>query len=345
MASRGVKTCRLPSASAITSTAHKIEAFFRKWLRRLPHPFSPRDRRAGYRYDLSILQGEFSLTQIWDRAVSGRCFFEEVIRENIDLGRPEQVQLIFSRRLNRSSVADGRCRTRLINEGVIPSLHIYDKNTHSKQYHKAAKRAAALRTETTINNAYDFGIGRRLCNLPALRQIGFEANRRILEVEKLSHDCGIGQQSFQQLQQPADIEGQRASALRFGDPRVQALFAVLVIFSLQPQGFRNKDLRPLLAKALGLDSQQITQGKMSYDLRRLRLHQLIQPIPGTHRYQLTELGPRTALFYSRTFNRVLRPGLSQIAHPNLPPDSSNLTAAFHYLEAQLTNYLAEKKAA
>ena len=154
-------------------------------------------------------------------------------------------------------------------------MHIYYKNTHSKQYHKAAKRRAGLRTETTVNNTYDFGIGWRLCNLPALRQIGFEANRRILEVEKLSHDCAIGQQSFLQLQQPADIEGRRASALRFGDPRVQALFAVLVIFSLQPQGFRNKDLRPLLAQALGLDNQQITQGKMSYDLRRLRLHRLI----------------------------------------------------------------------
>ena len=323
----------------------KIEAFFRKWLRRLPHPFSARDRQAGYRYDLSILQGEFSLTQIWDRAVSGRCFFEEVIRENIDLGRPEQVQLIFSRKLKRSTVADGRCRTRIINEGVIPSLHVYYKNTHSKQYHKAAKRAAGLRTETTINDTYDFGVGRRLCNLPALRRIGFEANRRILAIEKLTHDCGIGQQSFQQLQQPADIEGQRVSALRFGDPRVQALFAVLVIFSLQPQGFRNKELRPLLAQALGLDSHQITQGKMSYDLRRLRLHRLIERIPGTHRYQLTALGRRTALFYSRTFNRVVRPGLSQIAHLNPTPDSSNLTAAFHHLEAQLTNYLAEKKAA
>ena len=323
----------------------KIEAFFRKWLRRLPHPFSAQERRAGYRYDLSILQAEFSLTQIWDRAVSGRCFFEEIIRENIDLGRPEQVQLIFSRKLRKSTVADGRCRTRIINEGVIPSLHIYYKNTHSKQYHKAAKRRAGLRTETTINNAYDFGVGRRLCNLPALRQIGFGANRRILELEKLTHDCSIGQQSFQQLQQSADIEGQRVSALRFGDPRVQALFAVLLIFSLQPQGFRNRELRPLIAQALGLDHEQITQGRMSYDLRRLRLHGLIERIDGTHRYQLTARGRRTTLFYSRAFNRVLRPGLSQIAHPNLPPDRSKLTAAFHHLEIELTNYFAQKKAA
>jgi hypothetical protein len=86
------------------------------------------DRRAGYRYDLSILQAEFSLTQIWDQAVSGRCFFEEIIRENIDLGRPEQVQLIFSRKMNKSTVADGRCRTRIITQGVIPSLHIYYKS-------------------------------------------------------------------------------------------------------------------------------------------------------------------------------------------------------------------------
>ena len=323
----------------------KIEAFFRKWLRRLPHPFSAKDRQAGYRYDLSILQAEFSLTQIWNRALSGRYFFEEVIRENIDLGRPDQVQLIFSRKLKRSTVADGRCRTRIITEGVIPSLHIYYKNTHSKQYLKAAKRRTGLRTETTINNAYDFGIGRRLRNLAALRQIGFEANRRILEVEKLTHDCCIGQQSFQQLQQPANVEGQHASALRFGDPRVQALFAVLLLFSLQPQGFRNKELRPLLAQALGLDCQEITQAKMTYDLRRLRLHGLIERIAGTHRYQLTIIGLRTVLFYSRTLNRVIRPGLSQIAHPNFPRDGSKLTVAFRHLETELTHYLAQKKAA
>jgi hypothetical protein len=190
-------------------------------------------------------------------------FFEEVIRENIDLGRPEQVQLIFRRKLKKATVADGRCRTRIITEGVLPSLHIYYKSTHSKQYHKAAKRRAGLRTETTVNNTYDLGIGRRLCNLPALRQIGFAANRRILEVEKLSHDCGIGQQSFLQLQQPAEMAGQRASALRFGDPRVQALFAALVLFSLQPQGFRNKELRPWLAQALGMESRELTQGKTS----------------------------------------------------------------------------------
>lgn len=75
------------------------------------------------------------------------------------MGRPEQVQLNFGRKLNKTTVADGRCRTRIITEGVIPSVHIYYKNTLSKQDHKAAKRRARLLTETTVNNTYNFGIG------------------------------------------------------------------------------------------------------------------------------------------------------------------------------------------
>jgi len=77
--------------------------------------------------------------------------------------------------------------------------------------------------------------------------------RRILELEKLTHDCSIGRQSFQQPQQAASVEGQGISALRFGDPRVQALFAVVVIFSLQPQGFRNRELRRSTLDFLSLE--------------------------------------------------------------------------------------------
>jgi len=337
----GLLSCaNLPAAQRICDelSAEKIEAFFRKWLRKLPHPFTPKDRAAGYRYELSILQAEFSLTQVWDRGTSGRCFFEEVIRENIDLGRPDQVQLIFQRRMQNKTATDGRCRTRIITEGVTPSLHVYYKNTHLKQYHKEGR---ALRTETTINNTYDFGVGRRIRNLPELRKIGFAANRRVLEVEKLSHDCQIGSAAFEKLQQPATVDGQHASALRFGDARVQALFCVLVIFCLQPQGFRNKQLRPLLAQYLGWHEDQITPGRMSYDLRRLRLHGLIQRIPGSQRYRLTSDGLKAALFYSRTYARIIRPGIS-LLHAKEP---TPLSALFNRLEAELAAYMDRKIAA
>ena len=275
-------------------SGERIEALLRKWLRLLPHPFTAQDRQAGYRYQLSILQIELSLTQVLDRPVSGRIFFEEVIRENLDIGRPKQVQLIFERWVTRAT--PGTFRTRVITDGVIPSLHVDYKGTRIKQYHKEGR---ALRTETTINNTRDFYIGKSLRNLPALRQIGFQANRRLLQVEQISHDCLLSEETFQKVNRPIQIESQRASALRFADPQVQALWSALLLFQLLPSGFSNRNLRENLAPLLGQQPAELTQGRMTYHLRRLRLHGMIQRIPNSHRYRLTDLGLRTAWFFTR----------------------------------------------
>jgi hypothetical protein len=238
-------------------------------------------------------------TQVLDRPVSGRVFFEEVIRENLDIGRPSQVQLIFDRRVSRRT--PGRFRTRVITDGVVPSLHVDYKNSRIKQYHKEGR---ALRTETTVNNTRDFGIGKLIKNLPALRQVGFQANRRLLDVQTVSHDCSIGEDAFDQVVRPIQVEGQRASALRFGEARVQALLSVLVVFSLQLRGFTNQQMRALLAQLLGLDPAHYPVGRMTYDLRRLRLHGLIHRIPKSHRYEVTAAGLRIALFFTRTYARL-----------------------------------------
>ena len=195
----------------------------------------------------------------------------------------------------------------------------------------------------TINNTYDFQVGRRLHNLDQLRQIGFNANRRVLEVETLSHDCHIGMEAFQWLQQPVQIQEQRASALRFGDKRVQALFTALCLFALQPHGFTNKALRPLLAQLLGWSQKQMTQGRMSYDLRRLCLHRIIQRIEKSQRYKLTNLGLRTVLLRARTYQRVLRSGLS-ILHDLNPNPPSKLARAFNQFQAALDGYFHEQRA-
>jgi hypothetical protein len=308
-------------------SAAKIDALLRKGLRKLPHPFTGADRKAGYRYEISILQAEFSLTQVLDRPVTGRVFFQEVIRENLDIGRPSQVQLIFDRQVSRRT--PGRFRTGVITDGVVPSLHIDYKNTRIKQYHKEGR---ALRTETTINNTRDFSIGKRLKNLPALRQIGFRANRRLLDVQKISHDCSIGEDAFHRVVQPIEVAGQRASALRFGDHRVQALFTVLAVFSLQLPGFTNAAMRALLAQLLGLDPTNYPAGRMSYELRRLRLHGIIERIPRSHRYQLTPSGLRIALFFSRTYARLLRPTLAEIM-PEAPPTRTPIRVAFEKLQS------------
>jgi hypothetical protein len=320
-------------------SGEKIESLLRKWLRLLPHPFSPKDRQAGYRYQLSILQLELSLTQVLDRPVSGRIFFEEVIRENLDIGRPKQIQLIFERWVTRGT--PGSFRTRVITDGVIPSLHVDYKGTRIKQYHKEGR---ALRTETTINNTRDFYIGKSLRNLPALRQIGFQANRRLLQVEQISHDCLLSEEAFQKLNRPIQIDSQRASALRFADPQVQALCSALLLFQLVPTGFSNRNLRESLAPLLGQSSVDLTQGRMTYHLRRLRLHGLIERIPKTHRYHLTDLGLRSGWFFTRTYSRLLRPGLGRIL-PELSAPNSSLRRCFDKLDEEVKSWIAEAKLA
>jgi len=314
----GIKSCadpRLMQRLADGLSAEKIDRLLRKWLRRLPHPFPARDRAAGYRYQLSILQAEFSLTQVLDQPVTGRVFFEEVIRENLDIGRPTQVSLVFDRRLTRRT--PGKFRTRVITDGVVPSLHIDYKKTRIKQYHKEGE---ALRTETTINDTRDFAIGRRIKNLAQLRKIAFAANRRLLDVQRISHDCFIGEVVFQDLQKPVIVDDQRAAALRFADPRVQALLHVLLMFLLVQGTVTHRDLREHLAPLLGKNASQMTPGSITYDLRRLRLHGLITRIPKTHRYRITAKGLRTAIFYTRLYSRSLRTGLAIISQPETNAD-------------------------
>lgn len=140
------------------------------------------------------------------------------------------------------------------------------------------------------------------------------------------------------------VQAQRAPALRFGEPRVQALLAVIVLFRLLPTGFSNRDLRPQLAGLLGLTPEQLTPGRMTYELRRLRLHGLIERIPRTKRYRVTDLGLRTAAFYTRAYARILRPGMALLSQRSTsvgPP----LRCAFEQLEAEMDRWCLGKLAA
>jgi hypothetical protein len=311
----------------------QITALLHKWLAILPAAFTDADRAAGYRYELSILQAEFSLTQVLDRPITGRVFFEQVIRDNLDAGRPDQVSLIFDRRVihGRRRSTPGSFRTRVITDGVTPSLHIDYKHTKIKQYHKEGR---ALRTETTINDTGDFTIGKRLTNLPALREVGFSANRRLLGVQRLSHNPIRAAEAFTAVHDPiVTDDGHRIAGLRLGDRRAQALLQALLIFRLLPAGFLNRDLRELLSDLLGRHPGAITTGQMTYDLRRLRAHGLIARIPGSHRYRVTDTGLHHATLLTHVQTRLLQPGLAQLLDPAPPRPTRLRTAARAYQDA------------
>ena len=77
-----------------------VKSFFWRWQKRLPSPLTRADVRAGYVYELAFRQFEFSDTRVFDRPAAGRSFFEQLIRDHLDIGRPEPVSLIFDRRVS-----------------------------------------------------------------------------------------------------------------------------------------------------------------------------------------------------------------------------------------------------
>jgi hypothetical protein len=284
----------------------EIDRLFRKWLKRLPLPLRAEDRAAGYDWSLSIWQMEVSLTQIFDRPLRGREFFEEIIRDNLDLGRPDRVQLIFDRVVTKKT--PGEFRTRVIQDGVHPNLHIDYKNFDLKQYFKEGR---GCRTEGTFRNPKDFGVNKGLSNLPYLQKIGREINRRLLEVERVSHNSGLSGDSIQRVVQPTVTDnGEKVPALKFGQPRVMALFLALTLFHHLIDGFSNHDLRQHVADLLGMSLTAYTSNQMTYDLRRLRLKGLIYRPPGANRYFVTPYGWKVARLFSRLDARVFRPAMA-----------------------------------
>ncbi len=326
-----------------TLAPRRSTAWPRKWFRDpAASVHSGRIGQAGYRYDRIDPSGGI----LSDPGPGPASHRPNLLRgsHSRELGPwPSRASAVDLRPADYPEQTPGRFQTRVITRGrdsIVARRPI--RTVRIKQYHKEGR---ALRTETTINDTRDFKVGKRLHNLLALRKIGFQANRRLLDVQKISHDCTLDQAAFEQVVRPLEVKGQRVAALRFDDRRVQALFGVLVLFVLQVNGFANRDLREPLAQLLGIDPGKITPGQMTYDLRRLRLHGLIERIPKSHRYQLTPFGLRTALFFSRSYTRLLRPGFACLTSKTPSEGGPPLRHAFNRLEQEIAKYCEREKLA
>ena len=297
-----------------------IEVFVQRWLHRLPLPFTAADRDAGYWWETSMRQVEVSRTVVFDAPRHARGFFEALVADNLDIGRPHNVEIIFARKVRRDT--KGVFRTaidRRDNGGVL--VNAFYKHSRIKQYLKDGR---AMRIETVINAPRDLGCNARLPNLEALQSKARAANHRILEAERAGQGTVLASPAFERIAHPSvAAEGRRTPALRFGDPRVMALAGALCQTLLAATGFTNKNLRVLTAGLLGSD---YTPGQMTYDLRRLRLNGLIRRLPHTSRYVLTEDGIRIAVFYTKVYNRLLVP-LTSANQPQASPDLRAVLAA------------------
>jgi hypothetical protein len=304
-----------------------IRVFCERWWARLPLPLTDADRAAGYWWDISMRQVEVSRTIVFDTPRHARSFFEALCTDNLDIGRPQEMQVIFGRRVRTPPV--GGYRTRLLRSGDEVTLNAYFRHSRVKSYLKCGR---AFRIETVINDTGDLGLLRGLAHLEELSVKARDVNRRMVDAFRVGQGCVLASPAFERVARPTICDGRRAPALRFGDPRVMALAGALCAIVHTVTGFTNRSLRAQVTTLLGVP---YSMSQMSYDLRRLRLKGLITRLPHTNTYVCTDEGQRVAIFYTKVHDRLLRTLLAA----NAPPAPLPLRQALRVIDRHVDDYI------
>jgi hypothetical protein len=333
--SNGFAACDTPQA--LQDTCDRlgpgvVRVFAERWWARLPLPFTPADRAAGYWWDICMRQVEVAKTIVFTAPCHARAFFEALAADNLDIGRPDNMEIIFNRQIRSTTHGVFRTAIDRDNDGIV--VNAFYRHSRIKYYLKDRR---ALRIETVINDAYDIGVLRRLEHLDELIAKARDVNRRLLDTIRVGQGCVLASPAIERVAQPTLTEdGRRAPALRFGDPRVMALTGALCLSLFAATGVTNKSLRALTARLLGTG---YSPSQMTYDLRRLRLNGLIRRIEHTHTYLLTPDGQRLAIFYTKLHDRLLRPLLAA-NQPQAPPD---LRQALATIDHHVEDYIARAR--
>jgi hypothetical protein len=309
-----------------------INVFVQHWLARLPLPLGPADQMGGYWWECSMAQVEVSRTIVFTAPRHARSFFDALVTDNLDLGRPDTLEIIFDRQIRKDTVSE--FKTKVITRGTEVTLNAFYKHSRIKQYLKDGR---ALRIETVINAPGDLGCHRRLAHLDDLRARARAVNNRLLHTERAGQGCVLANPVFERIAHPTvDAAGRRATAMRFGDSRVQALAGALCHTLCAVTGITNRSLRALMTGLLGAP---YSMAQASYDLARLRRNGLITRRPHANTYDLTPDGLAFAIFYTKVCDRVLAP-LFTASQPQAPPV---IAAALRIIDRHLDNRLADAR--
>ena len=335
----GVDDVPALQAAADRLSAALLQRRCNYWLRRLLPVFSAREREAlrpGYRY--SMAQMELATDIVFKRSAPLRALFQRACELGVLVGGANRTTHLFGRRINRHY--QGKLQTVLDQrEAGHPVLRWYYQTSFAKQYVRGDQLSdRILRNDTCSNDTRHFGVGRRLENLPLLRERLATTTERCLteQAELLASAIDTGQLAA--LAAPALIGQRRIPGLKLHDDRVIRLLETL----LHPGGFvrdwttRELHTRVVARHRLATDEYRLSQ--VRYDLSKLRAKGLVERIGKTRRYRLTPIGLKLGVLLVKLRMRLLGPLSSVIRQPNTnpPPRHSNsVDAAYHEVDTAL----------
>ena len=340
----GVADVAALQAAADRLSAALLQRRCAYWVRRLVPTFSPAERAAlapGYRY--SMAQMELATDLVFKRSAPLKALFQRACELGVLVGGAERTTHLFGRRINRRY--QGKLQTVLDQrEAGHPVLRWYYETSFAKQYTRGDRHAdRILRNETCSNDTRNFGVGRRLENLPLLGDKLLATNDRCLalQAELLASTVDTGQLAA--LAQPTVVGHRRIPGLKLHDDRLIRLLETV----LQPAGFvgdwTTRELHTRILARHQLAEADYRLSQLRYDLSKLRAKGLVQRVGTSRRYRLTPLGLKLGVLLVKLRTRLLGPlaTLTMNTTPRRPTSHTNsVEAAFREVDTALDHLSA-----
>jgi hypothetical protein len=296
--------------------ARDIISCAQKWLASFTPFFKEKERKqAGCQHRLFFSQVEYCDNLIFKRrAAIDRLINERLLDANRTIGQPDKLTIIFGRKVTKQH--SGKLQT-VIEDLKLPNpvIRSHYKNGFIKQY---VRDGRLLRTEPASNNVKDYGVGKAVENLPALRTRLKAITQKYLDVQQDILETFIDRGEISELTQPTTTEGgKRIPGLKLDNPRQLAVMQALVRFShLAAQGtFTTRDLYPLVLEASGCSASEYKLGSLRYDLSKLRAKGLVEKLSRSRRYRLLPKGYRLSVVFLKLFEKIYAPLTAGLIHP------------------------------
>ena len=286
-----------------------------KWLACFTPFFTPTERdEAGCRHRLFFAQTEFCDNLVFHRRAALDRLGERLLDANRTIGQPDKITTIFGHKVTRSY--RGKLQTEIENMHLPnPVIRSHYRHGFIKQY---VRDHLILRTEASTNNVTDYGVGKAIDNLPALRTTLSAINDNYLNVQQDILETFVDRGQLRSLAQPTILaSGKRIPGLKLDNPRQLALMHALVRFShvAAANSFTTTELYPRVRDTLGVAANRYSLASLRYDLSKLRAKGLVEKLPHSRRYRLLPEGYSICLVFLKLFERVYAPLTAGLLSP------------------------------